>query len=334
MHAEQIKTLQRRLLDPKGKLRDLEEVQIKNLELTNCTPALVGKEMRVAATVNMKYSGDTSDESSAVVAENKSTVESTTTMLKEKDNSSRPLSDAKDSIIWYREPGQEVVSEGISYTPNAGDVGCRLRVEVTVNRRNELIQAKKSILSQPVDLPETLQELLRERLKRIESKNTSKKMLVEFDIESLEDKRKRMTSGTSTEGYGVSAPPESTSLLITHKNIKFRKGEKTILKAAYGPNVFAICDSRNPREFFFHWASGKSLGFSAKTPSIRDRIVLITNTHRASIEMARIMKLEDTDSVSNNDASKATAAVSAHGKINSKLRKEMAARAGRSLLKY
>jgi len=54
-----------------------------------------------------------------------------------------------------------------SYTPTADDVGHCLRVEVTANRKESLIQAKDIISTHMVDIPEDLREELRGRLKRI-----------------------------------------------------------------------------------------------------------------------------------------------------------------------
>jgi len=111
-------------------------------------------------------------------------------------------------------------------------------------------------------------------------------MLEEISVETLGDKQKRLTSGTSTDGYGQSAPTEvcavfvvyfwisccrcvaivhrlhawllmqASILMLTHKSVKYRKGGTTTIKAPYGSNVFAVCDLRNPREFYFNWADG------------------------------------------------------------------------------
>ena len=69
-------------------------------------------------------------------------------------------------------------------------------------------QAKATISTAEADIPEELREELRARLKRIGAGIKGKKMLVDIDVETMSDKMKRLTSGTSTEGYGTSAPTE------------------------------------------------------------------------------------------------------------------------------
>ena len=157
------------------------------------------------------------------------------------------------------------------------------------------LKAKATMSTSEADIPEELREELRARLKRIGAGIKGKKMLVDIDVETMSDKMKRLTSGTSTEGYGTSAPTEvrgeptlrvhqsicdcgsgsasanlnifsfvfalrggmqASSLVLTHKSVKYRRGKTTTIKAPYGPNVFAVCATRNPREFFFNWADG------------------------------------------------------------------------------
>ena len=121
VHTEQIKALRRRLLDEDGRMRELDRVTITGLSVTNSSPILVGQEMRVKGIVETNfYNEDSSTEdgnNGPTKDADGETGSDTKGKGKDKDKGNkngpqgRPLSDAKDGFIWYREPGQEIVSE-------------------------------------------------------------------------------------------------------------------------------------------------------------------------------------------------------------------------------
>ena len=174
VHTEHISILRRRLLDESGKMRELDRVEVTGLSVSNCNPVLIGTEMRVRGTVEMHFfeddssaesngadddgedddddNDDDNDDSKGTAKKGraggkKGKRKGSSANLKQKGPTSRPLSDTHDAFVWFREPGRCVVSEVSTYTPTADDVGHCLRVEVTANRKEPLIQVRHVTVS-------------------------------------------------------------------------------------------------------------------------------------------------------------------------------------------